>query len=394
MNPQYIERDEELAAFCEDLADAPFIAFDTEFVSEDTYKPELCLVQVSTDERLAIIDPLRCGNLDLFWQQIVDPEKSIVVHAGREEYLFCYRSTGQLIPNLFDVQLAAAFLGFEYPISYGNLVSKLVGVQLDKHETRSDWRQRPLSSQQLEYAIQDVRDLPELHRQLRRKLESSKRLEWLQGESLERQRQLTETEDQEGWHRLSGVQTLSPPSLATAVALWRWRDEEARRRDVPPRRVLRDDLLIELARRRSSDVRRIASLRGMQYANLRNQLEQISQCIVASRDDEPPAMPQRKRSPKFQPAPMLTQFLAAALASVCRKKKIASSLVGTADDLKDFINYRLRDEERGDAELPNLLQGWRAEIVGSTLDELLRGEAGLRIENPNSEAPLRVDRFE
>ena len=163
----YITNQESLHQLCAKISAERVVAFDTEFVAEDSYKPELCLVQVAVGGDVAIIDPYPCGDLSPFWDTLVDPLNTVIVHAGREETLFCYRATKKLIPNLFDIQIAAGFLGFEFPASYGNLVHRFTGMLLDKEETRSDWRIRPLSQQQLQYAAQDVRDLPKLYSTLR-----------------------------------------------------------------------------------------------------------------------------------------------------------------------------------------------------------------------------------
>ncbi len=341
MNPHYIDTPEDLTSFCSHLAESQLIAFDTEFVAEDSYKPELCLIQVATRSELAIIDPYSCGPLNDFWELIVDPQKTIVVHAGREECLFCYRATGRIIHGLFDVQLAAGFMGLEFPISYANLVNRLLGGILDKEETRSDWRKRPLSSQQLKYAIQDVKDLPEIYDILFNRLENESRISWLTEESNKRQELLALFEKDEQWHRMSGIQSLNGQSLSVAVALWRWRESESQRRNTPPRRILRDDLIVELSKRKSSDPRRIASLRGMEHRYLKTQLDAIAEVIERARDEDPPDWPLKQRSYRVQPSSMLIQYLASALSCICRRKNIAPSIVGTADDLKEFVNYRL-----------------------------------------------------
>ncbi len=390
VNPHYIESAEQLESFCRHLTDSQLIAFDTEFVAEDTYKPELCLIQVATADELAIIDPYECGSLDAFWQQIIDPNKRIVVHAGREECLFCFRATGKSIPGLFDVQLAAGFLGYEFPISYANLVNRMLGGSLDKEETRSDWRRRPLTNQQLKYAIQDVRDLPEIYEQLFSRLSDERRIDWLEEETSKRQSALAMFETDEQWHRMSGIQSLNGHSLAVAIALWRWRESESQRRNQPPRRLLRDDLIVELAKRKSSDPRRIASLRGMEHRYLKGQLEAIAEVIESAKNDEQPEWPFRQKPNRIQPSSMLIQYLASALSCICRRKNIAPSIVGTSDDLKEFVNYRLSSNRNQNSTTPVLLEGWRAKIVGRVLDDLLSGKASLQIQNPASDMPLKI----
>lgn len=388
MKPEIIQTQKELEAFCDELASQTLIAFDTEFVAEDSYRPELCLVQVASRDHLAIIDPLVCDNLVPFWTLLLDAKRTVVVHAGREEILFCLRGTGQVIPGLFDIQIASAFIGLEYPASYGNLVQRFVGKSLGKEETRSDWRQRPLTHRQLEYAAQDVRDLPQIFDILRHELDQRNRTDWLQEEMARKQNDLLDLTNQEHWHRLPGIQSLSGSSLAIARSLWQWREKMAVDRDTPARRVLRDDLLIELARRGSDDPKRIANLRGMNHRHVRQYIDDLAKCIGTAQHAEVPTWPKRVRYGFRQPSSMLTQFLSAALSYICRTKEISPSLVGTNDDLKDFALFRL-DEKSRDLPPPALLRGWRRTIIGDQLDDLLAGRIGMAIEDPMHESPLR-----
>jgi len=387
----YIRTQSALQQFCEDLAKESLISFDTEFVSEDTYRPLLCLIQVATQDRIAIIDPLDCEDLTLFWDLLVDPDRTVIVHAGREEILFCFRATGQVIPNLFDIQIGAGFLGYEYPASYAKMVHRVVGRTLDKEETRSDWRQRPLSRQQLEYAAQDVRDLIRIYANLTERLHKHGRLPWLMEETRIKQEELSDFETSENWHRLSGVSSLSGKSLSIARALWNWRDARAKQRNIPARKILRDDLIIELARRGTADPRRVASLRGMEYRNTKQLIPELAAVIDEAASQTPPTWPRKNRYGKGQPASMLTQFLSAAMAFICHQKHIAPMLVATSDDLRDFVLYRL-DREADPSNPPALLRGWRAEIVGRELDDLLEGNIGIVLDNPNSEIPIKFFR--
>ena len=384
----WIDNQSELDTWVESLAHFPLIAFDTEFVSEDSYRPILCLIQVATPDGIAVIDPLAVEDLSGFWRTLLNPEKTVVVHAGREESLFCYRATECQIPNLFDVQVAAGFLGMEYPASYGKVVHRIVGKTLDKEETRSDWRLRPLSRHQLEYAAQDVRDLLDIYQSLSDRLRKHNRLEWLIDETRIRQAELYAFESSENWHRLSGISSLSGQSLSVARGLWNWRDSLAKEKNVPPRRILRDDLLVELARRGSFDHKHLASLRGMEYRNTRSWIPAISDVIQNSLQTPPPIWPKKQRYGKGQPPGMLTQFLSAAMAYICHQKHISPMLVATSDDLRDFVQFRL-DPHANTQEPPTLLQGWRAELVGRELDDLLAGNLAIVLDNPKSEIPIR-----
>src|SRR5919204_4254244 len=175
---QIISAAEELPACCEHLASCQRFGLDTEFVGEDSYHPRLCLIQVATAERLILIDPLTVGPLDAFWKLVVDPANLVVVHAGREEVRLCRLWTGQAPGNLFDLQIAAGLVGLPYPLGHAALVGQLLGVQLAKGETLTEWRDRPLTPQQIRYAFDDVRFLLPLWQRLSGRLEELGRQDW------------------------------------------------------------------------------------------------------------------------------------------------------------------------------------------------------------------------
>src|SRR5260370_17387081 len=179
---QIVTRLDDLAACCDYLAACRQFGFDTEFVGEDTYHPRLCLIQVATAGQLILIDPLTAGPLDGFWKLLVDPAIQVVVHAGREEVRLCHLWTGNTPGNLFDLQIAAGLTGLAYPLGHGMLVSQLLGVQLAKAETLTEWRDRPLTPQQIRYAFDDVRYLLPAWQRLAGRLEELNRTEWAREE--------------------------------------------------------------------------------------------------------------------------------------------------------------------------------------------------------------------
>lgn len=396
-----IESQNHFLDLCQQLSDSDWMGFDTEFVSEDCYRPDLCLIQVATQKNLAIIDPLGLKDLQPFWDLLLDPKRKIVVHAGREETLFCYRATGQLIPNLFDIQIASGFIGLEYPASYATLLQRLIGYKLDKGETRTDWRARPLSGSQLQYAAEDVAHLDELHRKLTHQLSEAGRLEWLTDEINQWLHKLVHQENQEQWHRLSGASSLSPRSNAILRELWVWRHRLAAQRNIPPRRLVRDDLLVELARRASSDPKRIANLRGMHHPGMKQYVEPIARCIERGIEAPEIRLSKPHRGRRDDVSGLVAQLLQVALASLCRNKKIAPQLVATNEDLREWADYRLSEKRSSQAKnkaaavpfldnLPRLLTGWRGEIFGTELDGLLHGNIGVFVRSLHSENPLEL----
>lgn len=386
MHYDYITTRGQLLDFCDAIAAEPVVAFDTEFVSEDSYRPDLCLVQVAAGERLAVIDPRACEDVTPFWELLVAPGRMSLVHAGREEFRFCLAATGQRPHNLFDVQIAAGLVGLEYPAAYGTLISKLLRKSLTKGETRTDWRRRPLSATQIEYALQDVMYLEPLRQRLQARLEKFDRTAWMATEMQAWQDEVAEFEASEQWRRVSGMSNLSPRSLAVVREVWRWRDAEARRRNSPPRRVLRDDLIIELARRQTSDVKRIRALRGLERRELQKHLTDIAECVsraLALPTEDCPQPLTRTDAPHLS---LIGQFFTTALSSICRSAHVAPSIVGTASDVRELIAWRLGLAP--DSPPPALASGWREQVVGHVIEELLEGRLSIRIADPLSDHPL------
>ena len=381
----------QLEQFCRDVAGADTIAFDTEFVSEHTYRSELCLVQVAVGDRLAVIDPYPVGDMTPFWELIAAAGHETIVHAGREELVFCVTTLGSPPAQLFDVQIAAGLMGLEYPASYGNLMYKLLGESLHKGETRTDWRRRPLTQHQIEYALDDVRYLKAMRDKLHGRLASLNRLSWLADEMTAWQDDVQASLSRERWRRVSGISGLNQRALAIVREVWRWREDEAQHRDCPPKRVLRDDLIIELAKRKTTDPKQIRAVRGMERGDLQRALPRLAECVERALKLPEDELPQTIRRETPAQLNMLGQFLSAALTSICRTEEIAPSIVGTANDVRDLIAYRMG---YGSGEVPSLAKGWRAEIVGQLIDDLLAGKVSIRIKDPTSDEPLTFDRVE
>ncbi len=381
-----------LADFCSRLAQADRIGIDTEFVSEDTYRPELCLIQVSTKDDLAVIDPYRAGDLTPFWRVLAEGSHITIAHAAREELNFALSAAGHAPAGLFDTQLAAGFCSTDYPASYGSVVTKFLNARPSKGEQRTDWRRRPLTDYQIDYALEDVRYLLPLHDALHRRLQKMRRLEWFEEEIEAWIDEVCDARRRPRWRRVSGIGNLSPRSLAIVRELWHWREQQAERRDVPPRRILRDDLIVELAKRKSDSVERIRAVRGMHGSTRRDSLEEIAECV--RRGLQAPLEDIERNSNEAMPAQLnlLGQFLSPALSSICRSANVATSLAGTASDVRDLIAYRLGfSSDDANAELPLLARGWRAELVGHLIEDLLAGRKSIRIVDPISEHPLGFD---
>lgn len=385
-----IETNEQLPELLEAMEQAAVMGLDTEFVAEDCFRPELCLIQISTPDDVFVVDPMGISQTDTIWESLLDPKHIVVVHAGREEFLFGFRSLGRPC-RMFDVQVALGILGGEYPASYGKLLQKVLGVNASKGETRTDWRKRPLTSAQLDYAALDVLHLPQLYDKLYSDLDALGRVQWLENEIEQRQQLLMKSEQSEGWWRISGAQTLYGKQLGIARELWNWRNQRAQLKNMPARRVLRDDLIIELAKRGSADPKRIAHIRGLHHPGFQRFVPEIADCIAQGLQADTPEAPWTCGSKLPRPPVLLQQFLTAATAYLCRTHNISPAIVATTEDVGRLASYWLSNKsiDESDPEFPNLLKGWRAEMVGKPLYEIFSGKRTLWVQNPSdTSAPV------
>jgi ribonuclease D len=385
--PEHLVTDPAQMAVClEHLASSRLIGFDTEFVGEDSYRPELCLIQVSTAEQLFVIDPFGVGPLDEFWKLLLDPDRVTVLHAGREDIRICFFQSGKPPANVFDVQIAAGMVGLNYPIGYAGLVNDLLGQRMTKGETLTDWRRRPLLPAQVRYAFDDVRYLLPAWKKLTDRLKRLKRTEWAAEEFATAVQKAVGDEESvaEKWRKVKGIGGLDRRQLAVARELFGWREQFAERVNRPPRQLLRDDILSEIARRGPTKVEDLSAYRGVPRNEIERILEAvktakalpIEQCPVPeARDNDPPHVV------------MLGSLLGVVLADWCARNKLAPNLVASGSDLRAVVRSRVFREST--AGLP-LARGWRSAAVLTELHAILDGTNAVRVANPSALAPLEV----
>jgi ribonuclease D len=379
----------DLARFCDYLATCPEFGFDTEFVGEDTYHPRLCLVQVATPDRLCLIDPLTAGPLDAFWKLVVDPERLTVVHAGREEVRLCQLWTGKAPGNLFDLQVAAGLVGLTYPMGHGNLVNQLLGVQLAKGETLTEWRDRPLTNHQIRYAYDDVRYLLPLWRTLSARLKDLDRLDWAR-EEFDRLAVAAMPEDAGGpplerWRKLRGLGALDRRRLAAVRELFAWREETAARTNRPARTIVRDDLLIEIARRNPTRERDLHVIRGLPKRDLPAILKVVEHARTLPIEECPLAIERDQEIPQVT---MVSNVLLAVLGNLCAAKHLAMNLVASNTDVRLLV--RTRQQGKPLPEDFPLTRGWRGVHILPELLAVLEGRRSLRITDPTADAPFAL----
>jgi ribonuclease D len=375
---------EEFADCLAHVGRVPVVAFDTEFVGEDAYRPELCLLQVATLERLFVIDPFGCGPLDAFWHLLLDPARTTVVHAGREDLRICNFAVGRPPANVFDVQLAAGMVGLAYPVGYAGLVQDLLGQRMTKGETLTDWRRRPLSAAQMRYAFDDVRFLLPAWKKLSDRLARHNRTGWAAEEFAGFvSRAVADDAAVERWRKIKGLGSLDRRGLAVAREVYAWREGFAARVNRPPRMMLRDDLLAEIARRAPARPDDLQSLRGLPRGEADAILEAVRRA-KALPVEECPEVEARENDPAN--VVLLGNLLGVVLADLCARLRLAPNLVSSGADLKSVVRARVARQPLPDVPLT---RGWRYHAILAELLAVLDGTHTVRVARPTSSAPLQ-----
>jgi ribonuclease D len=363
----------EVASLCEELARELYVAVDTEFMRDRTYYPKLCLVQVAGTRRQVAIDPLAPGiDLAPLFALMADADVLKVFHAARQDIEVFYRLTGAVPTPLFDTQLAAMVCGYGEEVGYETLVTQVAKGRIDKSSRFTDWSRRPLSPQQLTYALGDVIHLRVIYERLKRQLEQTGRTDWVAQELADlTSPDMYEQPLDEAWKRIK-VRSREPRFLAVLRALAAWREGEAQRRDLPRNRVVRDDLLLEIAANRPTSVEELIRLRriSLDRQSVHGAVQAVRAALALPED----ALPQLEPPPKVPRGlgPMI-DLLRVLLKLKCEEHKVAQRLVATTGDLEAIATQDHADVAA--------LKGWRFEIFGRAALALKRGELGLAIAN-------------
>lgn len=374
--------------FCARIAALSAFGLDTEFIGENSFHPRLCLIQVATPDRLALIDPFSCGPLDAFWRLVTDPARRVIVHAGREEIRIVRHGGGRPPGDLFDLQIAAGLVGLGYPMGHAALVQQLLGITLQKGETLTDWARRPLTAHQIRYAFDDVRFLLRLYAKLEGKLARLGRSDWAAEEfaALTR-RALSEDPEIERWRKLRGLGSLDRRKLAIVRELYAWRESVAERQNRPSRTVLRDDLIIEVAKRAPRAERDLSVLRGLPNREHAAILDAVRRGRETPAEDLPAASERDNDPPQVA---MVTSFLLALLGDLCSRWKITPGMVATNYDVKALVRAHFqRDDAVADDSA--LTRGWRSRHVLPVIRDILDGRQAVRVGDVRRPAPFAWD---
>jgi ribonuclease D len=366
----------DVAAIADRAREQGRLGLDTEFMPEGRYRPLLCLVQVVVGTEVWVLDPLEGFDAAPLAAVLADPAVEIVVHAGRQDVAILRREWRTDVTSVFDTQVAAGFGGFSAQAGYNGLLHDVLKIRLSKTASFTRWDARPLTDEQLRYARGDVEHLLPLADDIRGRLEASGRLEWAREECRAVALASDERDPDEVWRRLPRATGLDPRERAVARELGAWRERTAERENRPVGAVLRDPTVIELAKRTPAGRKELAQIRGISPDVVRRRGDDILAAIRRGRGGEPIRLDEADRlSTEPQDGPVIA--LAEALVrSRAQEAGLAYELIAARADLAPIVVTARRGQEEPDV---RTLRGWRRELVGAELLELLGGRRRLSV---------------
>jgi ribonuclease D len=377
-----IETTAALKEACIQLAKSEFITIDTEFLRETTFWPELCLIQMASPDLEVIVDPLAKGiDLAPFFALMADTSVVKVFHAARQDIEIIHH-LGNLIPQpIFDTQVAAMVCGFGDSISYDQLVNRIKGVQIDKSSRFTDWSRRPLTDKQLDYAAADVTHLRDAYLSLKEQLEREGRALWVSEEMAVLESASTyDMHPDDAWLRLKS-RLRKPTELAILKFVAAWREREARSRNVPRSRVLKDDGLFEIAQQQPKDTEALGRLRTIPKGWERSAsgaaiIEAVNAALALPKTDMPHA-PKHVHVPEGTAAAV--ELLKVLLKLVADRQGVAAKIIANTDDLEKIA-------AEGENAQVGALSGWRRDLFGDVALRLINGGVALRFVDKKVEA--------
>ncbi|MGA0531408.1 ribonuclease D [Hansschlegelia sp. KR7-227] len=365
---------EDLTKACARFARAAYVTVDTEFLRETTFWPKLCVVQIADDDGPVVVDAL-AERIDLapLFELMTDERVLKVFHSGRQDIEIFHHLSGRVPHPVFDTQVAAMVLGFGDSVSYDQLVQRTAGVTLDKSSRFTDWSRRPLSDEQIDYAIADVTHLRTVYAKLSADLERRGRAGWL----VEEMEVLTspatyESHPDDAWKRFRS-RLRKPRDLAVMIEAAAWREREAQTRDVPRSRVLKDDALLEVASRAPKTVEALGGLRAFPRGYERSRAgQEILEAVARGLARDPSELPELDRDRGVGGNPATVELLKVLLRMIAERNAVAAKIIANVDDLEQIA----ADDA---ADVP-ALHGWRRELFGDLALKLKAGALALSVE--------------
>ena len=366
----------DLHSLCGDLSSADFVTVDTEFLREQTFWPQLCLIQIAGPAGEAIVDPLAPGlDLDPFYRLMTNEQIVKVFHAARQDIEIVYTKTGKVPGPVFDTQVAAMVCGFGESISYVNLVKKITGADIDKSSRFTDWSRRPLTDKQLVYALGDVTHLRDVYKALNTEIATTGRLSWLAEEMGTLTDPATyDTDPEKAWQRLK-LRVKSRKSLAVLVELAAWRERLAQAQDVPRGRVLRDEALYDIANQMPQTPEALGALRTLSDGFARSQrAKEIIDVVKKGLARDAKSLPKLEQGQALSAEATATlELLKVLLRASAAEHRVAPRLIADSEDLELLAT-------EAEPDIP-ALKGWRRTLFGEDALRLKRGETALTLKN-------------
>jgi ribonuclease D len=364
----------ELAAVCARMAQHPFVTVDTEFLRETTYYPLLCVAQMATADEAVVVDTLATGiDLAPFFALMANENVVKVFHAARQDIEIVWNMAKTIPHPIFDTQVAAMVLGYGDSISYDQLVQRITGDMLDKSHRFTDWSRRPLTDAQISYAMSDVTHLRDVYLKLADDLQKRQRTNWVEAEmNVLTSPETYRMEPERAWERLK-TRVRKPRELAVLIEIAGWREREAQTRDVPRSRVLKDDVVGDIATQAPTTLDRLGNLRSLPRGFERSRWgDAIIDAVKRGLERDPKTLP---RLDRFRPAPngaATVELLKVLLRMTAERHGVAAKVIATVDELDRIA----ADDE---ADVP-ALKGWRRELFGEKALALKHGRLALAVE--------------
>lgn len=378
----FINKHEDLVKFVESIKDSEAIAVDTEFMREKTYYSKLCLIQIASAKTSAIIDTIALKDLSPLEEVFLNPDIVKVMHASTQDLEIFAKEFSAPVAPIFDTQVAGTLLGYQNQVGYGQLISDLLGVQLGKSDTYSDWSRRPLSPEQIEYARDDVTYLIQAYPIILNRLKENKRLAWLQDE-MEKlvNPNRFEIEYDTLYQKLKRINTLRPKALLVAREVAAWREKTAQRRDIPRRWVMGDESIVEIARNAPTNPEKINATRGVRQLNNQD-MKSLIEAIERGKAGDVETLPTINRPQKITAEQEVVVDL---MNAVVRARALEADISHVQLALRGQLASYLTNPDDS-----NLNLGWRKELLGEDLDKLISGKICLSIQ----EGKLLIEELE
>lgn len=380
---RFITTQAQLEELVAELAGSSMLAIDTEFMREKTYYAKLCLLQLNNGTVSALVDPLAVHDLSPLVPILTDENCVKIFHAGTQDIAILHHETGVTPFPVFDTQVAASLLGYPLQVGYGPLVRSVCDVKLAKADSYTDWSKRPLTNSQIKYALDDVVYLPSVYEHLRDELVAKGRLTWCERDFAALADPASyDVDPRETWRRVKRISSLSRGQLAVAREVAAWRETEAQRRNLPRKWVLPDEAVVEIARKAPKTREALFEVRGLANKLNGHDVNHILEAVSRGKEMPQDQWPKLERSPKGDvEADGAVELLSSLLEMRAKQNDVAAPLIATHSELSKLV--------RGHREGLALMEGWRYDIVGRELIDLLEGRLALYLDGGAIEVAQR-----